>query len=141
MSRRIFKQKSELSICSLLPLTNSKASRSGSGLPPFGATGLCNTQAMLSVKVLWWVAQPWKRCAPDDCLVAVVVCLAVHTLAGVSPSAVGRDQLVSVRLKTSLPALTRRANSVKGTSAVIPQAIGAQDVLDRICLPAHFQAH
>lgn len=82
-----------------------------------------------------------KRLRADGCLVAVVICLAVHTQAGVSPSAVGRDQLVAVRLKTSFPALTRRANSVKGASAVITQAIGAQDVLDWIGLPAHLQAY
>lgn len=80
-----------------------------------------------------------KRYARVDFHVAVF--LAVHALAGVSPGTVRRDELVAVRLKTSLPALPRFANSVQGASAVIPQAIGAQDVLDRIGLPTHLQAH
>lgn len=93
---------------------------------------------MLSVHlndVIWnWRFRHWS---PVSARCAI---LTVDALASVPDSAVGRDELVTMRQEASTTTLARLAGLVKGASAVFPLTSSGEDLLAGIVLAAHLKA-
>lgn len=66
--------------------------------------------------------------------------LTVDALASVPDSAVGRDELVTMRQEASTTTLARLAGLVQGASAVFPLTSSGEDLLAGIVLAAHLKA-